>query len=190
MIDTKKITPFITIGILDMAIFSRSLPDLAKRELEKAATRVLLTQLLGTPVFTLAYHATKKPFLMDRSEHISISHSHDKLAIIINEKENTGIDIELLRDKVIKIRHKFLSGMEMDFAKENIEKLITIWAAKEAMYKIYGLKQLDFRKNLFVEDFEGSVIFGKIDNGDFKKQYRLISEDIDNYKMVYVLNEL
>lgn len=173
-----------------MEVFGQSLPDLPKRELEKAGSRVLLTQLLGTTGFILDYHSTKKPFLKDRTEHISISHSHNKLAIIINEKENTGIDIELLRDKVIKIKHKFLSDSEMEFANEDVDKLITIWAAKEAMYKVYGLKELDFKKNLFVEKFEGAVIFGKIDNGNFKKQYRLVSENIDEYKMVYVLNEL
>jgi 4'-phosphopantetheinyl transferase len=47
------------------------------------------------------------------SKHISISHSHDKLAIIVNEKEATGIDIELIRDKVLKIKHKFLSQIRI-----------------------------------------------------------------------------
>ena len=87
----------------------------------------------------------------------------DKLAIIINISENTGIDIELVRDKVLKIQHKFLNKKELLFAKDNVEKLITIWAAKEAMYKVYGLKELDFITNLFVEDFDGAIIFGKIE---------------------------
>ena len=190
MINIKKIEPFITIGVLDIAAFSSVRVNLPKRELEKAGTLFLLEEMLKTKIFNLEYHPTNKPFLKNRTEHISISHSHDKLAVIINEKENTGIDIELLRDKVLKIKHKFLSPGEMDFAKDNIEKLITIWAAKEAMYKVYGLKELDFKKNLFVEKFDGAVIFGKIDNANFKKQYRLISEDIENYKMVYVLNEI
>lgn len=190
MINIKKIEPFITIGILDLKAFSLNYLNVLKREIEKAGSLYLLQEMLKTNAFNLEYHPTNKPYLKGRTEHISISHSHDKLAIIINEKENTGIDIELLRDKVVKIRHKFLSDSESDFAKENIDKLITIWAAKEAMYKIYGMKELDFRKNLFVEKFDGSVIFGKIDNGNFKKQYRLISETIDDYKMVYVLNEL
>ncbi len=173
-----------------MAAFAAIKVNLPKRELEKAGSLFLLEEMLKTKDFSLEYHPTKKPFLKNRTEHISISHSHDKLAIIINEKENTGIDIELLRDKVLKIQHKFLSPAEMDFAKDDVEKLITIWAAKEAMYKIYGLKELDFIKNLFVQKFDGSVIFGKIDNANFKKQYRLISENIDDYKMVYVLNEI
>lgn len=190
MINIKKIEPFITIGVLDLNAFSTNRLNLLKRETEKAGSLYLLQEMLKTKAFELDYHPTNKPFLKGRTEHISISHSHDKLAIIINEKENTGIDIELMRDKVLKIQHKFLNEHEMSFAKDQIEKLITIWAAKEAMYKVYGLKELDFIKNLFVEKFEDSIIFGKIDSGSFKKQYRLVSENIDDYKMVYVLNEL
>ncbi len=173
-----------------MVAFASIRTNLPKRELEKAGSLFLLEEMLKTNAFSLEYSPTNKPFLKHRTEHISISHSHDKLAIIINENENTGIDIELIRDKVLKIQHKFLNVNEMTFAKDQTEKLITIWAAKEAMYKVYGLKELDFISNLFVEKFDNNVIFGKIDNGSFKKQYRLASETIDNYKMVYVLNEL
>jgi len=177
VINIKKIERFITIGVLDLNAFSANRLNLLKRETEKAGSLYLLQEMLKTKAFKLDYHPTNKPFLKGRTEHISISHSHDKLAIIINEKENTGIDIELMRDKVLKIQHKFLNEHETSFA-------------KESMYKVYVIKELDFIKNLFVEKFEGSIIFGKIDSGSFKKQYRLVSENIDDYKMVYVLNEL
>ncbi|MDO9000324.1 MAG: 4'-phosphopantetheinyl transferase superfamily protein [Bacteroidota bacterium] len=146
--------------------------------------------MLNNQVFEINYTAVGKPFLKGRAEHISISHSHDKLAVIINEKESTGVDIELIRDKVLKIQHKFLNRAELEFAKDDIEKLITIWAAKEALYKVYGLKELDFIADLFVEEFDGSVIFGKIEKGTFKGHYKLISENLDGYKLVYVLNEI
>jgi hypothetical protein len=42
----------------------------------------------------------------------------------------------------------------------------------------------------FIEDFDGDDIFGKIDIGSFKKRYKLRSENLDGYKLVYVLNEL
>jgi len=190
VINIKKIKPFITIGILDLKAFSLNHSNLLKRETEKAGSLYLLKEMLKTDAFSLEYHSTNKPYLKDRTEHISISHSHDKLAIIINEKENTGIDIELIRDKVLKIRHKFLNEKEMSLASDNVELLITVWAAKEAMYKVYGLKELDFMKNLSVMEFDNTVFFGKIDSGSFKKQYLLVSENIEDYKMVYVLNEL
>ncbi len=190
VINIKKIEPLITVGILDLAAFAAKRKGLTKRELEKAGTLFLLEQMLNTNAFNLEYSLTNKPFLKNRAEHISISHSHDKLAVIINQKENTGIDIELMRDKVLHIRHKFLSEAEALFAKDDVEKLITIWAAKETMYKVYGLKELDFKTHLFVDAFEEEIIFGKINNGSFNKRYRLKCENIDNYKMVYVLNEI
>lgn len=190
MINIRNISPFITLGILDLKEFAISRLDMPKRELEKAGSQFLLKEMLKKEAFELNYTAVNKPFLKGRTEHISISHSHDKLVIIINEKENTGIDIELIRDKILKIQHKFLNQNEVNFTKNNVEKLITVWAAKEAMYKVYGLKEVDFRTNLFVEEFEGAVIFGKIDIGSFKKRYQLACENVDEYKMVYVLNEV
>jgi len=190
VINIRNISPFITLGILDLKEFAISRLDMPKRELEKAGSQFLLKEMLKKEAFELNYTAVNKPFLKGRTEHISISHSHDKLVIIINEKENTGIDIELIRDKILKIQHKFLNQNEVNFTKNNVEKLITVWAAKEAMYKVYGLKELDFKLNLFVEEFDGAVIFGKIDIGSFKKRYQLACENVDEYKMVYVLNEV
>lgn len=190
MVNIRKISPTISLGILDLKIFSEGHLNLLKRDLEKAGSLFLLGELLNTTMLEINYTPANKPFLKGRTEHISISHSHDKLAIIIDENHSTGIDIELMRDKVLKIQHKFLNQQELQFAKDHVERLITIWAAKEALYKVYGLKEVDFIKNLFVEDFDGDIIFGKIDIGSFKKRYKLKSENLDGYKLVYVLNEL
>ena len=176
--------------MLDLRAFSLKKNIVVKRDLEKAGTRYLLENLLKNEAFTLLYTAENKPYLHKRTEHISISHSHDKLVIILNEKENTGIDIEQIRDKVINIQQKFLNEQELAFANNNPATLITLWAAKEAMYKVYGLKEVEFIKNLFVEPFSGNEINGRIEMEGFEKKYKLIGEEIDGYKMVYVLHEL
>lgn len=190
MINIRKISPTISVGILDLKVFGQEHLNMLKRDLEKAGSLFLLGELLNTQEFELEYTPANKPFLKGRTEHISISHSHDKLAIIIDDNHSTGIDIELMRDKVLKIQHKFLNHHELEFAKDHVNRLITIWAAKEALYKVYGLKEVDFIKNLFVEDFDSDIIFGKIDIGSFKKRYKLMSENLDGYKLVYVLDEL
>jgi len=180
----------ISIGILDLDVFSKKNEITIKRDLERAGTLYTLKELLGTERFNLCYSSTNKPYLEGNSSHISISHSHTKLVVIMNELENTGIDIELIQDKVLKIRHKFLNETEFSFAKEDTLKLITIWAAKEALYKWYGLKNLDFKINISVEDFADEYIFGKIEAIDVKKKFRLKREKIENYMLVYILNEL
>lgn len=190
VVETRIINNDISIGLLDLKAFSKDENTVLKRELEKAGTHFLLRHLLKTDRFELAYTKENKPFLKGRREHLSISHSHDKLVIILNKKENTGIDIELIRDKVKNIQHKFLNETEILFAGNDVDKLITLWAAKESLYKVYGLKEVDFSKNLFVEEFNGTEISGRIELKKLKKNYRLIQENIGEYKMVYVLNEI
>ena len=72
----------------------------------------------------------------------------------------------------------------------DIDLLITIWAAKEAMYKFYGLKNLDFIKNLSVEDFDLEVFSGNIVVAGFRRKLKLKKEKIENYILVYILNEV
>jgi 4'-phosphopantetheinyl transferase len=190
VLEVREISDVLTIGILDLKAYSIKENIYVKREQEKAGTAYLLRKLLNTGSFELNYTPGNKPFLKNRPEYISISHSHDKLVISINKKEDTGIDIELLRDKVLKIRHKYLTEKEMKFAGTDIEKLITLWAAKEAIYKVYGLKGVDFRENLFIEAFEDKNITGTIQIIGTTKNYRLISDRINNYIMVYVAHEI
>jgi 4'-phosphopantetheinyl transferase len=190
VIEIREITAEISIGLLDLKAFSAQNNVQIKRQQEKAGTRFVLQKLLGTSDFELLYTPENKPFLAGSTDHISISHSHDKLVIIVNNKQNTGIDIELLRDKVLKIRHKFMNVNEAAFAGEDIEKLIAVWASKEAMYKCFGLKNLDFKENLSVEDFDGGLILGKIETKDAIKRFELVKEKIEDYVMVYILKEL
>ena len=190
MITILKPEAFISIGVLNFNEFSFIQPNLSKRELEKAGTIYLLEKLFIGSKVNLKYTVTNKPYLFNRTEHISISHSHDYLVIIVNEKENTGIDIELIRDKVLKLQGKFLNNTELIFAGNNIEKLITLWAAKEALYKVYGLKELDFKTNLIIDNFSDDILVGKIETNSVKKKYKLKCETLGEYKMVYILNEI
>lgn len=190
MISIRQITPSISIGLLDLKAFSASRHLVVKREQEKAGARFLLAGLFNGEPPELAYTEHNKPYLPGRGEHISISHSHDKLAIILNREKDTGIDIELIRDKVLAVKHKFLSDREAAFAGQDSNTLIAIWAAKEAMYKFHGTKGLDFKTHLSVEDFDGSVIFGKIETEDYNKKFHLIKEQVEEYMLVYILDEI
>jgi phosphopantetheinyl transferase len=190
VVEIREINEHLRLGLLDLDTFSKQEGISVKREVEKEGVQYLLKHLLKTTGFELNYTAERKPFLRNRPEHISISHSHDKLAIIINRTEPTGIDIELIRDKVKNIQHKFLNDHELRVANNDVDKLLTYWAAKEALYKVYGLKEVEFSLHLFVEGLETKDLTGRIELSDFKKTYKLISEDIENYKLVYILNEI
>lgn len=140
--------------------------------------------------FILKYDEHNKPNLDGINEHISISHSHDYLAIALNRKEETGIDIELIREKVKDVRHKFLNDDEKNIAGNNIEKLITYWAAKEAVYKAHGKKGMDFANHIFVSEVNMKNFEARIEKENVKKKYLLQKEKIDNYILVYTLEQI
>lgn len=180
------------LGLIHLPDYSAITGVTAKRELEKNATAFLLGKLFNKAV-ELSYNTEGKPELKEEACHISISHSHDKLVIICNKECATGVDIELIRDKVLKIKDKFLSVAELAEAKDNIEKLIVYWAAKETLYKIYGLKEIEFAKHLFVHPFdlnkEGKIL-GEINLDSFRKKFNLHYEKLDDYMLVYLIDEL
>ena len=188
----REINENVRLGVLHLPDYTLFTGITAKRESEKKATVFLLEKLFNKTV-VLSYNAEGKPELRAENCHISISHSHDKLVIICNTKEATGVDVELIRDKVLKIKDKFLSVAELNEAKDNIEKLIIYWAAKETLYKIYGLKEVEFAKHLFICPFElkpVGKICGEIDLDGFRKKFNLHYEKLEDYMLVYVLDEL
>ncbi|MEI6019979.1 MAG: 4'-phosphopantetheinyl transferase superfamily protein [Bacteroidota bacterium] len=190
MLTIKHINTQIVLGLLDLNLFKINHPDLPKRELEKAGSIFAFKAILGDTFTAINYSDSGKPYLANRPEYISISHSHDYLAVMMNAIENTGIDIELVRDKVKHVKHKFLRDDEAKQAMDDVEKLIRYWSAKECLYKLHGLKGLDFITNLSVQDFDNNKIIGKITKHDYNKTFMLAWEKLGNYILVYSLYEI
>ena len=192
MIEVFNIKEGLFFGVLNLKEYANSLDLTAKREIESRGKSYLMNYLLDQDT-DIKYDEKGKPFLTNNSKHISISHSHDKLAIIVNEQEATGIDIELIRDKVLKIKHKFLSDSELQDANDNVEKLLIYWAAKETLYKVYGLKEVDFIEHLFVKPFTKhnlGTIIGVINLPNFTESFHLNYQILDDYVLVYALNKI
>jgi phosphopantetheinyl transferase len=163
-----------------------------KRDCEVKGTLFLLKKLFPPDGAELAYTPSRKPFLKGSQDHISISHSHAKLAIIVNTQEHTGVDVELIREKVRNIQHKFLSPDEITFADNDVEVLTILWAAKEAIYKAYGLKEIDFARHMRIEHFEpdSEFFYGTLNKNEISQRYLLKKEKHDNYILVYTVNEV
>jgi phosphopantetheinyl transferase len=103
----------------------------------------------------LYYDANGKPHLKD-GNHISITHSHGFTGIIVAHTDEVGIDIEMQREKILKIAHKFTQPEEYrTLANPDavIRKLTIVWGAKEALYKIYSEKGLSFLQHIDVKEF-------------------------------------
>lgn len=180
------------LGLLHLPDYAAFTGISAKRELEKKGTAYLLEKLFNKTC-ELHYSEEGKPFIKNAGCHISISHSHDKLVILCDTRSSTGVDVELIRDKVLKVKDKFLSAAELKAADDTIEKLIIYWAAKEALYKLYGLKEVEFAKHLYIHPFElnaSGLLKGEVNLERFQKKYSLHYEKLEDYMLVYILDEL
>ncbi len=103
----------------------------------------------------LYYDEVGKPHLKDGNK-ISITHSNHFTGIIVSSKEEVGIDIEMQREKILRIAHKFTPIEEYSTIANTdalIRKLTIVWGAKEALYKIYAEPGLSFMHHIDVKDF-------------------------------------
>jgi 4'-phosphopantetheinyl transferase len=164
------------------------------RRKEWLASRVLLNELMERPC-RIDYEETGKPFIQNQQVFISISHTSGFAAVSLNFKEETGIDIQSKGHKISRIRHKFLCNEELEAISKDDEeeKLIIHWCAKEALYKLYGKKEVIFKSDLFIEPFElkkeGELI-GSIKKGDFIKNYLLSYSSFADFVLVWVKQEV
>ncbi|WP_396591450.1 4'-phosphopantetheinyl transferase family protein [Allomuricauda sp. R78024] len=114
-----------------------------------------LLALTGYIDSDLFYDDMGKPHLND-GNHISITHSRNFTGIIVSETDEVGIDIEMQRDKILRIAHKFTPIQEYRTLANTdaiIRKLTMVWGAKESLYKIYAQKGLSFLRHIDVMDF-------------------------------------
>jgi phosphopantetheinyl transferase len=192
VVKIEAINGSLRLGLLDLEAFAGLENAEHKRQLEAKGIAFLLKKLFPAENIQLQYTAEKKPFLEGSDCHISISHSHDMLAILVSKEHSTGVDVELIREKVINIKHKFLNEQELSFAENDIEKLTTLWAAKEAIFKAHGKKGVEFATNISIDPFseEEKNFRGRMDLPNFKKSWQLCRRKIHNYILVFILSEI
>lgn len=162
-----------------------------KRNLHWLGTRVLLRKMLQTDEYIdCKVDAHGKPYLVNLPYHISLSHSFDYAAVMIGKKP-VGIDIELVKQKVERIAHKFMREEELAFIKgpDKINQLYVCWCAKEAVYKCFGQKEVSFADNILLEpfNFEGHGWVGaRLLKGDTDIKYDVGYLHYQDYMVGYV----
>jgi phosphopantetheinyl transferase len=96
------------------------------KRLQHLAGRLLLTELApGFPHELIRIADTRKPFLENEAWHFSLSHCGDYAAAIVSRVQRVGVDVELVHEKVARVRHKFLTEGEMGLVAE-AEKRLTV----------------------------------------------------------------
>ncbi len=139
----------------------------------------------------LTYDENGRPHLND-GKFISITHSFSYSAIIVSS-HNVGVDIEMQREKIIRIADKFINSKEQALLVNNInlkvKQLTVIWGAKEAMYKMCNSRSLSFKDNMNVEAFDLTDESGKceVSSENFSKSFYFYFFEMDNFMLVYTL---
>ena len=164
-----------------------------RRRLEWLSARMLVHELSGREERAhLIKDEFGKPHIKDSAYHISISHS-GKLAAVVAAPCVVGIDIQLLVPKLERLMHKYMNTGEINGLAENhkLQQLHVYWGAKEALYKAYGRRALDFCTNIKVTPFkytpEGGETQGVIVKDEYYAEFEVIYKMIETYMLVYVL---
>lgn len=175
-----------------MQITESSLTKIAKmnerRKTEWLAARHLLQQMLGDKVFCYS-DEFGKPILQNSEQHLSISHSRGLATVVVSDQP-IGVDIQEIVPKIKRIAHKFMRTEETESLNEatSLQHLHIYWGAKEALYKAYGKKKLDFRQHILIEPFyylpKGSTT-GKVVKDNYNTNFDIYFEEIENHYLVF-----
>lgn len=157
------------------------------RQAEWIVGRMLVKTLCEK--FEIPYQGIKKqdkgkPYLNGSKANISISHSFPIAAAMIHLEKPCGIDMERPRDKHEYVKMKYLHPSEMQY-KNDLEKLCTIWCAKEVIYKIFGRKFLSLKDEIKVSFESNELIKGEILKNGHEGTHQIHYEWVKEYLLAY-----
>ncbi len=164
-----------------------------RRKKEWMAGRLLLHKMSGRTERGIPIKDEfGKPHLPQSPYDISLSHS-GRFAAAIASPYVVGIDIQKIVQKLKRIENKFMTPTDLASLSEEhyLEHLHVCWGAKEAMYKAYGKKKLEFKEHIIIHPFTFDVSFGQF-QGYIKKEnvhmtFNLYYKVIENYILVYAV---
>ena len=166
-----------------------------QRRVHWLAYRYILKNVVGKGnKIRVKYDEHNKPFIDLSDDHISVSHSGKYAAVIMSKKYPVGVDVEHVTTRLHRVAGKFISTEETgkDIDSMDTADLCLHWCAKEALYKLFGERNLDFRDQMKIinppENPEGPFQ-GIIKYEDKEQHYGLISEKLDEYCLVYAIGQ-
>ena len=160
---------------------------------QRLAVRALLNELFEDKVY-LAHHDNGKPYIENNSINISITHTEKYVAVILDQNDEVGIDIESLDRDFSVVEKKALSEDEIDDLEddreEKNEQLAIYWCAKEAIFKKMSQYNVDFVEQIEVERFrskgEGELEATFIHKDGYEEELELEYITFDRHVLVWV----
>ncbi|MGP1620913.1 MAG: 4'-phosphopantetheinyl transferase family protein [Candidatus Cryptobacteroides sp.] len=159
---------------------------------QRLAVRALLDSLFEEKVY-LNHHDNGKPYLENSVTNISITHTEKYVAVILNDNEDLGIDIESLDRDFSAVEQKALSDDEIDDLDDERrnEQLAIYWCAKEAIFKRLSQYNVDFAEQIEIERFrpkgEGELSATFIHKDGYEEEFELEYITFDRHVLVWLV---
>ena len=121
---------------------------------------------------------------------VSLTHTPGFAGAIFHREQPVGIDMDLIREKILKIGFRFLDKSELDFLENDPIHYTMAWSAKESIFKCQGKRGVSFREDILLEPFgvNDSVIKGKIRGTDFADHhYSVEVRRLENVILTYTV---
>lgn len=161
----------------------------AKRTAHHLAGSAAMRSMMPDPTQMLVKDEYGKPHTEDGRYHLSVSHSGDYAVAVGSQEHPVGVDIEHLGDRILRIESKFVRDDERELLHpDHLRGLYLIWSAKEAMYKLYGRKALDFKENMRVlprQLGDSGTVTGLITKDHIRWEIDLNYEFWNGYSLVW-----
>ena len=161
------------------------------RGIEQQWVSQLIDSRIAAP-HSVVYDEFGKPGISPGSTRLSISHTGGFVAIALAQTFNPGIDVERTREKIRNIAARVFNQEELANARSHADELRALqilWGAKEALYKSYGKKGLDFIEHIRVDSFSDvdEHLAATVKTDQFSARYTLsvVTPEI-NYYLVFV----
>lgn len=140
-----------------------------KRKKQWMSYRALIRTIVQTDfIYRIYYDENNKPYLVNPTRAISVSHTDNYSAVLINENVNEirGLDVEKLSEKAFRNKNKFLTDEEINLLPiDNLYFYSTLfWSAKESVYKKSNIPNIFLKSNIKIEniDFDNNIINAKL----------------------------
>jgi len=163
------------------------------KEVQKEAMDLLIKEIMGSG-YAMEYDVYGKPWPVNKPGFISLSHSANWVAFCFHPNQPMGIDVETTRPQLSKVAPRILHQLENSILEKLQNKQRTLqlfWGGKEALYKAYGKKNLEFSSQLVlsgIEDeynsFRGEIL---LPDASWECELSLIMPDEMSY-LIYTNN--
>ncbi|MCX6283870.1 MAG: 4'-phosphopantetheinyl transferase superfamily protein [Bacteroidetes bacterium] len=183
------------------------------------ACRALIARMLHLEAVKITYDGYGKPSLNGFQGYISFSHTREYAAVLINENDPAGIDIEKLTSRIHRVADRFLQPDELEHIKRLAGKMVTgercqltqadsdntechpqtellylYWCAKEALYKFYGKPDVDLKNDIHISPFDYFCISqdtfaARVNFQEGAKDHELQFERIGDHMLVYTFSK-